>query len=218
LNAGVVYRRCGCRGDDRRQLGRSCPLLAEDPSHGRWYFAVQVDGIDGRRTRVRKGGFSCERDARRAVAEFGALPGPETAAQMWTVGRWLRFWLAELERSGGLRPTTLAGYRQVVDCYLIPEFDRLRLSKLRIKQVQRGLDRISRRTTRSGRTIEASTVHGIRSVLRSALSTPRRRGLVAFNAAWRRRTPDRCASACGGVTPAREDVWRRTGIRPRVAC
>lgn len=110
----------------------------------------------------------------------------------------------------GCGPTTLAGYRQIVDCYLIPEFDRLRLSKLRTKRVQRGLDRISRRTTRSGRSIAASTVHGIRAVLRSALSAARRLGLVAFNAAWRLRTPNGVRAHGVVWTPEREDVWRRT--------
>jgi len=217
-DAGVVYRRCGCRGVDGRQRGFSCPRLEDDPAHGRWYFAVQVDVVEGRRTRVRKGGFPARRDAERALAEFAALPSAQAAARMWTVGRWLRFWLAEIERSGAVRPSTLAGYRRVVDGDLIPEFDRLRLSKLRTKQVQRGLDRIARRTTRTGRLIAASTVHGIRAVLRSALSDARRRGLVGFNAAWRLRTPSGVRAYGVVWSPEREDVWRRTGVRPRVAC
>jgi Arm DNA-binding domain len=114
--SGVVYRRCGCRAAGRRQLGFSCPRLTAEPAHGGWYFAAQIDGVDGRRTPVRKGGFASERKARRALAEFATLPSVEAAARMWTVGRWLRFWLAELERSGAVRPMTLASYRRVVEC------------------------------------------------------------------------------------------------------
>jgi Phage integrase, N-terminal SAM-like domain len=128
-----------------------------------------VDGVGGSRARVRKGGFATRRDTERVLTELTQLPGARAAARMWTVGGWLRFWLVNIERSGAVRPSTLVGYQRAVDCYLVPEFDRLRLSKLRTKQVQRGLDRIARRTTRTGRLIAASTVHGIRAVLRSAL-------------------------------------------------
>ncbi|MEV6964980.1 tyrosine-type recombinase/integrase [Hamadaea sp. NPDC051192] len=215
---GVVYRRCGCRGEDGKQLGFSCPKLDQDVSHGRWYFAVQVDGVDGRRTRIRKGGFATEPDARKAMAQLQSLPSAEAVARTWTVGRWLRFWLAELERHEAVRASTLAGYRRVVNGYLIPELGHIRVSKLRTKQVQRALDRIGSRRTRTGRLIAASTVHGIRAVLRSALSHARRNGLVGFNAAWRIKTPTGVRAYPVVWTPAREREWRLHGVRPRVAC
>ncbi|MCP2323456.1 integrase [Hamadaea flava] len=214
---GVVYRRCGCRGEDGKQLGFSCPGL-EHVSHGRWYFAVQVDGVDGRRTRIRKGGFATEPDARRAMAQLQSLPSAEAVARTWTVGRWLRFWLADIERHEAVRASTLAGYRRVVDGYLIPELGHIRVSKLRTKKVQRALDRIASRHTRNGRLIAASTVHGIRAVLRSALSHARRTGLVGFNAAWRIKTPNGVRAYPVVWTPAREREWRLHGVRPRVAC
>src|SRR6266702_1057210 len=56
--AGRVYRRCACRSEKTgRQLGARCPRRTE-PGHGRWYFAVMVAGVDGRRVRVRRGGFA----------------------------------------------------------------------------------------------------------------------------------------------------------------
>lgn len=168
--------------------------------------------------RIRKGGFATEMDALRALAEFESLPSPEAAARMWTVGRWLRCWLAEIERSGGTRASTLAGYRQVVERYLVPELGHLRLSKLRTKQVQRGLDRIAARKTRLGTLIAASTVHGIRAVLRSALGYARRLGLVGSNAAWRIKTPSGVRAHAVVWTPERVREWRLFGVRPRVAC
>ena len=215
---GTLYRRCGCRSTDGRQLGFSCPRLESQPKHGRWYFAVQIDGVDGLRTRVRKGGFASRADAERALAEFRALPSAQALARTWTVGGFLKSWLVGLEARRSVRPSTLLAYRRVVDGYLVPELGQVRLSKLRTKQVQRALDRIASTTTRDGRLIAASTVHGIRAVLRSALSSARRQGLVGFNAAWRIKTPNGVRAHPVVWTPAREDEWRRTGTRPRVAC
>jgi len=213
----AFYKRCGCRGQDGRQLGFRCPRL-DDLPHGRWYFAVQVDGVDGLRIRVRKGGYTTRAEAERALADFRALPSAQALARTWTVGGFLRSWLAGLESQRAVRPSTLTSYRRVIETHLVPELGHVRLSKLRTKQVQRGLDRIASRTTRSGRLIAASTVHGVRAVLRSALSSARRQGLVGFNAAWRIKTPNGVRAHSVVWTPAREDEWRRTGVRPRVAC
>lgn len=39
---GRVYRRCGCRDRNDHQLGARCPLLAREPEHGNWAFAVDL--------------------------------------------------------------------------------------------------------------------------------------------------------------------------------
>ena len=70
---GGVFRRCGCR--DRvtgRQLNGRCERLV-DPGHGRWYFAVQMSTLDGRRARVRRGGFGSLAEAERARQVLLAL-------------------------------------------------------------------------------------------------------------------------------------------------
>src|SRR5207249_104988 len=101
--AGRVYRRCACRSEvTGRQLGARCPRRPE-PGHGRWYFAVMVPGVDGRRVRVRRGGFATRAQAERACWELLQLPSPKAVARTWTVRRWLEFWLSEVE--GRLRPT-----------------------------------------------------------------------------------------------------------------
>src|SRR5262245_30978702 len=44
----IVFKRCGCTGQDTgRQLAGHCPRLAE-PGHGSWYYAVQVTTVGGR--------------------------------------------------------------------------------------------------------------------------------------------------------------------------
>ncbi|BCB79623.1 tyrosine-type recombinase/integrase [Phytohabitans flavus] len=210
-----MFKRCGCRSPETgRQLGARCALLAE-VGHGRWYFAVQVDGVDGRRVRVRRGGFATRAEAERACWELLRLPGPEAVGRMWTVRRWLEFWLSEC--AGRLRPSTLRSYQTIVHQHLIPQLGLERLSKLRTKMVQRAMDRICRTRVRGGRLIAAGTVGRIRAVLRSALNEARRQGLVGTNAAWRLRLPNGARPHAVVWDDERVEAWQRTGIRPAVA-
>ena len=101
-------------------VGARCARL--EPSHGRWYFAVQLPGVDGKRTRVRRGGYASRAEAERACMELLRLPGPRAAARMWTVRRWLEFWLSEIEDR--LCPSTVRSYRTIVYQHLIPHLGR----------------------------------------------------------------------------------------------
>ena len=59
----VIYKRCGCLDPaSGRQLGKKCPLLPAE-RHGSWYYATHIDGLGGRRERVRRGGFATAADA-----------------------------------------------------------------------------------------------------------------------------------------------------------
>jgi integrase len=83
----IVLKRCGCTDKHtRRHLAGHCPHLA-DPEHGRWYYAVQVTTVGGRKARYRRGGFAT-RDAaaaaRRAILD---APADEAAAGAATVDR-----------------------------------------------------------------------------------------------------------------------------------
>lgn len=214
-NPGRVYRRCGCRSEfTGRQWGARCSALS-DPSHGRWYFAAWIIGVDGRRLRVRRGGFASRADAERACWDLLGLPSPQAVARMWTVRRWLEFWLSEAE--GRLRPSTLRSYRTIVYGHLIPLLGSERLSKLRTRTVQRAMDQIGRKRVRGGRLLAAGTVNRIRAVLRSALNEARRRGMIGHNPAWRLRLPDGSRPHAVVWDAQREAVWRETGHRPAVA-
>ncbi len=101
----IVLKRCGCTGESTgRQLAGHCPHLAE-PSHGSWYYAVQVTTVGGRKARYRRGGFATREAA--AAARQAIIDGSagQAAAGAWTVARWLRYWLAQAEPY--LRPSTL---------------------------------------------------------------------------------------------------------------
>ena len=65
----AVYKRCGCKTrKEVGELGASCPQLAER-GHGSWYFSLELPcGRDGRRHRVRRGGFRSRAAAEQARA------------------------------------------------------------------------------------------------------------------------------------------------------
>ena len=215
VDEGKVYRRCGCR--DRvtgRQVTGACGRMA-DPGHGRWYFAVQVSTLVGRRERVRRGGFPTEVAAEGARQAFLTWAEPASAGRVWTVRRWLEQWLAE--QSDQVRSSTLRGYREHVRHYLIPLLGRFRLASLRTAQVQAAMRIVASGRTRSGRLLASSTLERIRATLRSAMAEAVRQGLIDVNPAARVRLPKQPRVRPVVWTPTREEAWRATGQRPAVA-
>jgi hypothetical protein len=91
-DSGGVFKRCGCR-DPRsgRLLGSACPKLTER-GHGSWYFDCATVHVQGRPERVRRGGYASRRDA--VEARDALLNAGGESGQLWTVARWLRYWLS----------------------------------------------------------------------------------------------------------------------------
>jgi hypothetical protein len=94
---GRMYRRCGCRDAQHRQLGTHCPTLAADPSHGTWTFAVDLPSPEpgGHNRTVRRGGFPSQDEARTALHRY--LAGRRigiSADPNQTLADYLTEWLA----------------------------------------------------------------------------------------------------------------------------
>ncbi len=87
------------------------------------------------------------------------------------MARWLRYWLTLAEPH--LRPSTLHGYRDHIDRYLIPSIGRITLADLTGRRLQACFDLLARQRTRNGTVIAASTVDRVRATLRSALNAAR---------------------------------------------
>jgi integrase len=211
----IVFKRCGCIDEATgRQLAGHCPHLAE-PGHGSWYYAVQVTTVGGRKARYRRGGFPTREAA--AVARQAILDGPadQAAAGAWTAARWLRYWLALAEPH--LRPSTLHGYRDHIDRYLIPSIGRITLADLTGKRLQACFNLLSRQRTKKGTMIAASTVDRVRATLRSALNAAVREGLIASNPLAQVRLDKPVRPHPVIWTDERVEAWRRDGIRPPVA-
>ena len=210
-----MFKRCGCTdAGSGRQLAGRCSQLNE-PGHGSWYYAVQVTTVGGRKARYRRGGFATREAA--AAARQVILNGPadRAAAGAWTVARWLRYWLTQA--GPHLRPSTLHGYRDHIDRYLIPSLGRLTLAELNGRRLQACFDLLARQRTQKGTLIASSTVDRVRATLRSALNAAVREGLIPANPLEQVRLARPVRPHPVIWTDERVTAWRRDGIRPPVA-
>jgi hypothetical protein len=81
-SSGRIYRRCGCLDPvSGKALGNACPRLVAGPRHGSWYLRLELPvGVDGRRRRIRRGGYPTRRAALEALRRLRApRPGMGTA-------------------------------------------------------------------------------------------------------------------------------------------
>lgn len=73
-------------------FGTGCPCLAQR-GHGSWYVTLELPPApDGRRRRIRRGGYPTRHAARQAVAQL-RTPGPAGSTTIAT-GQWLDRWQA----------------------------------------------------------------------------------------------------------------------------
>jgi integrase len=133
-----VYRRCGCRGQDGRQVGAACPELRSDPRHGSWgyYLSHGTDPRTGKRRQFRKAGYASKRQAQSALAELriqldrGTYVPPSTML----LADYARQWLARRQVTGsGLKATTLSGYRRYIESDIAPS----QLGGMRVNDARR---------------------------------------------------------------------------------
>jgi integrase len=212
---GWVYKRCGCR--DRvtgRRLGSGCRVLRRR-GHGGWYFAIdRPAGLDGKRRRIRKGGFASRRAAERALADLRAPHPADPAARLLTTGQWLRIWLASRV---SLRPATLRSYSAHVSDYLSPHLGQIPLSELSTGDVQRMFQALMRRGMICSRDMTPTTMARIHATLRAALNAAVRERHITDNPARYVELPPARRPHAVAWTDDQITEWERTGIRPPVA-
>ncbi len=205
-----MYRRCGCEDPSGgRALGSRCPRLAAERSHGSWYLRLELGtGTDGRRRRVRRGGFRTRKSAEAALVR---LRGP--AESPLTVAEWLRRWL---DNHPGA-PSTVTGYADHVRRYLSPLLGHLLLAEVSVAHVEKMFQVITREHQAAGRRLSAATLDRIRATLRAALNAALRAGLVEENSASLVALPATRRPRAVVWTATRVRHWRKTGERPPVA-
>ncbi|WP_232668804.1 site-specific integrase [Pseudonocardia sp. TRM90224] len=76
--AGSTFKRCGCRDETGRQLGRKCPNLRSgnrwNPRHGVWHLQIELPTRTGEpRIPLRYGPFDQEQDAEDLLDEIRTL-------------------------------------------------------------------------------------------------------------------------------------------------
>ncbi|MEU4828582.1 tyrosine-type recombinase/integrase [Actinomadura sp. NPDC023710] len=192
--------------------GDRCPAMAAGKRHGSWYLRLELPvGPDGRRRRVRRGGFTIRKTAEEGLAQ---LRTPSDSGHgLVTVGEWLTHWLAT--RTGAA--TTVSGYASHVHLYLASYLGTVVLAELSVSYLQAMFARIAREHERQGRSLTAATLNRIRATLRTALNAALRQGLISDNPAARMELPTARRPRAVVWTTERVKHWQRTGERPPVA-
>ncbi|ADL49518.1 integrase family protein [Micromonospora aurantiaca ATCC 27029] len=212
--SGVIFKRCGCRDDQRRRLEQSCPRLGER-GHGTWYFHCSATNLIGRKERVRRGGYPSQAAARRARDGWLTTTEADRTAQGWTVERWLRHWLDNRTK---FRPTTRFHYTRDVDIVLIPHLGRYRLADLDAPPFLRAVfAEIAATRNSKGRPQSASAMHHLRTTLRAALNLAVKEGILDCNPARHIEITGYQQPHARVWTDARVESWEQTGARPAVA-
>lgn len=112
-----TYKRCGCRGEDGKQL-KACPDLTKR-THGAWSARVELPRVNGKRRQLEKGGFrtKAEAEAWADTIQEAQKKGAVNLDQRLTVGEWLDIWFAARTSPSGvsiygktLRASTAAVY------------------------------------------------------------------------------------------------------------
>ncbi len=215
-SSGRVYRRCGCLDSvTGKALGDGCPRFVAGHRHGSWYLRLELPvGVDGRRRRIRRGGYPTRRAAWEALLRLW-MPRPgDDFARVLTVGEWLERWLASRTSPAS---STVRGYRGHVHLYLAPYLGRVMLADLSVGQVQAMFTAIVRQHQALGAPVSPATLHRIRATLRAALNVAIRRGLLSDNPATRIELLGARRPRAVVWTKNRIEHWRRTGERPAVA-
>ncbi|MGW6497977.1 site-specific integrase [Nonomuraea angiospora] len=209
-----VSRRCGCvDAETGRQRGVTCPRLPVDGDHGSWYFAVQLRGLDGKRQRVRQGGYTDSEEAQAAGRALAAADRDGAGAGC-TLGQWLARWLATKD---ALRPSTRQGYATHIRLYLIPQLGRILLHQLTSRDVNELLATLASRPSPTGRRLSPATVVRIHATLRTALNAAVRARLIPVNPANGAELPHPQRPHPVVWTVGRTARWQQTGERPAVA-
>lgn len=148
----------------------------------RYRVAIGTNSKTGARRWASKGGFPTKRAAREAMTAVlaNADRGVVVERSPLTVGQYLDQWIEDV--GGGLKPTTLGGYRQAVS-RLKRMIGDVKLQELRPLTVERAYQQL----LSSG--LAAKTVRNTHTVLRRALADAERLDLVVRNAAAAARPP-----------------------------
>jgi integrase len=215
VGVGSVFRRCGCVDPvTGQQYGTRCPRLGAGGRHGSWYARLELPGgPDGRRRRIRRGGYPSRKAALEVLAR---LRNPKAGATggIITVGDWLAHWLVSRTSPAA---STVRGYAAHVRLYLGPYLGEVLLTELTVGQVQAMVTAIIRQHQALGTPVSAATLTRIRATLRAALNAAIRQGLITDNPAARAELPRSRRPRAVVWTPYRVGQWRRSGERPAVA-
>jgi integrase len=134
----ALYRRCGCRDANGKQLARASPQLTQDAKHGSWayYYSNGTDPRTGKRRQFTKGGFPTRKAADKALTELKHQLGqgtyvPPSDKILATFAQ--EVMERRLVTGRGLKPTTAATYQRYVAQDIAPS----RLGGMKLTEIRR---------------------------------------------------------------------------------
>jgi integrase len=224
---GYTFKRCGCTDPESgRRLDGACPRLKR-ARHGSWYYAAELPpGPDGKRRRVRRGGFHTDAVASEALrtllATSASKPGDSSAEP--TVAEWLEHWLHEKSKSGAasaagrkVRATTSRAYRSHLDLYLLPTLGSLPLTALTDGHISAMFESIHDANAAKTRPTSAATMRRIFATLRAALNEAVRRHHILSNPCVGVELASAARPKPVVWTDERVAAWKAGARRPKVA-
>lgn len=103
-----------------------------------------------------------------------------------TLGEWLKRWLNEYKKPI-LRPSTFAGYSKDISNHILPYLGSKRITQLKTADIQKHYNRLLEsgrmKDNGQGKGLSNATVRGIHMILREALDSAVREGLIPKNPA-----------------------------------
>ena len=161
-----------------------------------WGFVLDVGRSNGRRQQVRKRGFRTRKDAQAALNDALAelQHGTFVRPRRITLEAYLDDWLASLVIAGR-RPTTIAGYRQLIRVHVNPTLGHLELQQITAIDVDRFYAQLAAAGSPGGRgALSKSTIRKAHVLIGKALGDAERKGLLQRNVA-RLASPPSASSA-----------------------
>lgn len=180
-----VSRRCGCRDENGKQYGRSCPKM-KNPRHGTWGYRLSAgtDPITNKRRWVSQSGFASAEAAKNARnADEKKLLSKNFKFDKISLGEFMTTWLDRQEQHDELKPSTIRMYRRYIDNDITPTLGHLQLTSLRKFQVSALVNQLQD----AGR--GAVTIKRIHATLSSALGAALRQDLIEDNPASQIKLP-----------------------------
>lgn len=150
-------------------------------------FYVNLDfgfGTNGKQIKKTQT-FSTITEARKALRahEVKKDRGEVVQPRQTTVADWLRYWLENIVRPYRAE-TTVYGYRNMIENYLVPRLGKIQLQALTPQKIQRYYTDLLTKTT-----LSANTVRKHHDLLRTALDVAVRQQMIATNPADRVEAP-----------------------------
>ncbi len=164
-----------------------------------WMVVLDVSQ-GGERRQLRRRGFATEKEAKAVLvalaAEFQAGRRPSSSKE--TVTAYLERWL--VARQAGVKPSTWASYRQIVDAYVKPGIGSVQLRKLDGLTLTGFYGELlasgatgARSSNGRGRPLAAKTVRNVAGMLHKAFKDAVRWGVLSSNPADSAELPRRSA-------------------------